>query len=848
MEGQGCDGTLVANVDDEVVVGLDATMEPFHFRGDDGRVAHGRHGVSGLCAGLHEVVDVELMAAGIGKAEGALVGAVDVGEIGGVGIDAGAGQRLLSLGIDRDQHHQGDNQLGHALWQTEEETAPLPLLALGREEADSKDLAELAILLDDALAVEQAKAMTARYLVVEDAAEGFGVHAFAVVGHGDLDVGGLLVGIDADVAASGGELAGIVGQGVEHEERQHTVGLDSRSGGTDVEFDALHEEAALALGDDVEEVVECEGLDVEAELALMKLYPAGQYTAYEDELKRSNALDFDDLLLKTYILFRDCPEVADYYSEKFNYIHIDEFQDTNKVQMLLAERLAIKHRNIFVVGDDDQSIYGWRGAKIENILEFDALYKNAKIYKLERNYRSTKKILNLANAIIANNKGRREKTLWTDNGEGARVETFVGNDENNEADYVAIQIKNLMVRYPDYDYKDFAVFMRLNALTRAFEQEFTKYGIPYRVFGGFRFFERKEIKDLLAYLKVINNPKDDESFLRCVASPKRGIGDKTLSELREYAISKGLSIREAISDLSFTTISPSARVKLANFNALLDSFKDFSDNNKVSETLKHVIEATGFNNQFTQDDEDESKLMNVGELLNSAEQFEKDNGIVTLSDYLNSVTLSSDTDDIESGNVVTLATIHSVKGLEFPCVFVVGLDEKILPISRSFGDDEDLEEERRLIYVAVTRARERLYLTRASSRYMYGSREFMAPSRFIKEGAEALGYAQPKASYSSESRYGGLFNNDSDDGLGAGRSGYSSAYAKSMLVDNKPKANANANTSAYKSGVKVKHVRFGEGTVIMVKGSADNLVVDVAFKGVGVKSLSVKYAPMEIIK
>ena len=281
---------------------------------------------------------------------------------------------------------------------------------------------------------------------------------------------------------------------------------------------------------------------------------------------------------------------------------------------------------------------------------------------------------------------------------------------------------------------------------------------------------------------------------------------------------------------------------------MLDSFKDFSDNNKVSETLKHVIEATGFNDQFTQDDEDESKLMNVGELLNSAEQFEKDNGIVTLSDYLNSVTLSSDTDDIESGNVVTLATIHSVKGLEYPCVFVVGLDEKILPISRSFGVDEDIEEERRLMYVAVTRARERLYLTRASSRYMYGSREFMAPSRFLKEGAEALGYAQPKPAYSSESRYGGLPYNDSDDGLGAGSSGYSSAYAKSMLGGNKPKANANANTSAYKSGVKVKHVRFGEGTVIMVKGSADNLVVDVAFKGVGVKSLSVKYAPMEIIK
>ena len=239
--------------------------------------------------------------------------------------------------------------------------------------------------------------------------------------------------------------------------------------------------------------------------------------------------------------------------------------------------------------------------------------------------------------------------------------------------------------------------------------------------------------------------------------------------------------------------------------------------------------------------------MNIGELINSAEQFEKDNGFITLADYLNSVTLSSDTDDINSGNAVTLATIHAVKGLEFPCVFVVGLDEKILPISRSFGDDDELEEERRLIYVAITRARERLYLTRASSRYMYGTREYMMPSRFIKEGATALGISKPKTSYSSRDSFDYSMPFESDDD-NIGGAGYSSVYAKTMLNGNKPKENENANSSAYKSGVKVRHARFGEGTVIMVKGSADNLIVDVAFKGVGIKSLSVKYAPMEIIK
>ncbi len=570
------------------------------------------------------------------------------------------------------------------------------------------------------------------------------------------------------------------------------------------------------------------------------------YQEYENELNRSNSLDFDDLLYKTYQLFKTRPEVADYYSNRFKYIHIDEFQDTNKVQFLLAERLSLTHRNIFVVGDDDQSIYGWRGAKIENILSFDKIFNDAKIYKLERNYRSTKKILELANCIISNNTERREKTLWTDNQEGARIETFVGTHENSEASYTAIQIKNLIDRY-NLCYKDFAVFMRVNALSRAFEQEFMKYGIPCRIFGGFRFFERKEIKDILSYLKIIVNHFDNESFVRAVSTPKRGIGDKTLNELKEYSSANGISMYDAIDMLNMTSIGESAKTKLFNFKTLLVSFESYAEKNSISELIEFIIDSTGFNEQFEEkSEENTSKLMNINELKNSAEQFEKDNVGSNLSDYLNSVTLSSDTDDINDGDAVTLATIHSAKGLEYTCVFVSGLDEGILPVSRSFDAEEDLEEERRLMYVAVTRAKERLYLTRAMSRYMYGKREYMSESRFLKESRSVLGYGskiekreKPKYNYGEDYSF-----EDSGNTFGGG---YSSDYAKTFLKSNKPKENTNAEYGKYKTGVKVKHAKFGEGTVIMVKGEGDNIIVDVAFKGFGIKSLSAKYAPMEII-
>ena len=568
------------------------------------------------------------------------------------------------------------------------------------------------------------------------------------------------------------------------------------------------------------------------------------YKAYDDKLAKSNCLDFDDLLFKTYELFVKCPAVADYYSDKFEYIHVDEFQDTNKVQFDIIRRLALKHGNIFVVGDDDQSIYGWRGAKVENILQFDEIYKGAKIYKLERNYRSTKKILSLANCIIANNMGRRDKKLWTDNSEGSKVEVVALDDEIYESKYLASQIRSLMSRNDDR-FSDFAVFMRVNALSRAVEQEFAQNGIPYRVYGGFRFFERREIKDVLSYLKVVLNPSDDESFLRAIISPRRGIGDKTLKELRDYCASNFIPLYEGLARINETTVSGSSKIKLVNFKHLLDSVGAFAKENPVSKTIQFVLDSTSFLDQFSEKNEENiSRVMNIDELKNSAEMFEKDNPYLSLSDYLNSVTLSSDTDDVGNGDVVTVATIHSAKGLEFKNVFIIGADENILPLERSAFDEAELEEERRLMYVAITRAKERLYILRANSRYLYGRRNLMNPSRFLKEGAAALGLPIAKSrNYSFNNGRSRYDENAFSDDVGPG---YSSAYVKSMINDSHRPREIKSN-SVYKSGMRVKHPKFGEGIVISVKGTGGNDIVDVAFKGIGIKSLSAKYAPMEIL-
>lgn len=573
------------------------------------------------------------------------------------------------------------------------------------------------------------------------------------------------------------------------------------------------------------------------------------YAAYDKMLQRSNSLDFDDLLMKTYMLFEKFPEIADSYSERFKYIHVDEFQDTNTVQFAIIQRLSIKHGNIFVVGDDDQSIYGWRGAKIENILRFDDIYRGAKIYKLERNYRSTKKILELANCIIKNNFERRDKELWTENSDGTRIETFVASDENGEAQYVAMQIKALMSRNENVNYRDFAVFMRLNALSRAFEQEFLKYGIPYKVFGGFRFFERKEIKDILSYLKLVNNNFDDESFIRSVGTPKRGIGDKSLTELREYAAANGMSMFHAIDYIDGTTIGNSAKIKIKNFKALIENFYDFSRGNTISGLIEEILRVTDFKAQFDEKtEENDNKLMNIDEFVNTAKLFEKENGEnAVLSEFLNSVTLSSDTDDMNGDNTVTIATIHAVKGLEFKNVFVAGLDENILPLARAKDDKKDLEEERRLMYVAVTRAKERIYLTRAASRYMYGRRDNMIPSRFLSEAKPVLA----KFTDGAPLEKGAYVKRDYDNKIYSGGStvsgGYSSGYAKTFLENNRPKKQQLSADCDYKAGDRVRHTKFGEGIVVSVKGTSENTVIDVAFGGIGIKSLAIKFAPMEKI-
>ncbi len=577
------------------------------------------------------------------------------------------------------------------------------------------------------------------------------------------------------------------------------------------------------------------------------------YARYEEELKNANALDFDDLLIKTLELLSNDDEVLEYYAHKFKYIHIDEFQDTNTVQFKIAKLLASHHRNIFAVGDDDQSIYGWRGAKITNILHFEKHFQGAKVYKLEQNYRSTKSILNAANLIIKNNHHRKSKTLWTDNGDGDKIETYIGYEESEEASYVVTKIKSLI--NGGKKASDFAILMRVNALSRAFEQELLKYNIPYKVYGGFKFFDRKEIKDLTAYLRIIANPLDNEAILRVINVPRRGIGDKTVEAMREHAIKNNLSVYDALLDLESLPLSASPMARLKGFKDLIYKLILKGTSLTVVELIKEVISETGFLAQFEENTEENiDKRMNVSELVNSAEEFSKLNKGASLLDYLSSITLSSDTDEMNEGNFVTVATIHAVKGLEFDTVFVVGLEETIFPISRAVGSPDELEEERRLMYVAITRAEKRLFITRARSRYLYGNRAITAESRFVKEISPLLDKIEGGRASSGTSVYerrpsGSEYGYYSDEpspsriigGVKSFTSGFNSNGVKSVNLTN----SRGGGSSKYKSGMKVKHAKFGLGTVIAVKN--DGKIVDVAFQGVGIKSLASEIAPLEII-
>ena len=599
------------------------------------------------------------------------------------------------------------------------------------------------------------------------------------------------------------------------------------------------------------------------------------YRAYCEHLKRNNAMDFDDLLTQTLRLLETDKEALEYVSGRFKYIHVDEFQDTNRVQYEIVRLLSYVHGNLFAVGDDDQSIYGWRGAKIENIFNFEKDFRGAKVYKLERNYRSTKNILKLANAVIRNNGRRKDKVLWTNNADGASAQYYQAETENDEALYVARTISDLMTK-EGYRYSDFAVLMRINALSRAYEQEFAKYNIPFKVFGGFKFFERKEIKDLLAYLRVINNPFDSEAVVRIVNVPKRGIGAKTIETLEQYANETELSVYDAVLAVDELPLNAGSKQKVRSFGALLKELVIKGATMGADELIREVINDCGIMAMYADDtDESINKKANIDEFVNSIDEFCKMNKGATLSDYLNQVTLSSDTDEMDETEYVTVATIHSVKGLEFKAVFAVGMEENIFPVSRAAYDDGELEEERRLMYVAITRAEKRLFFTRSRSRYLYGERSMTLPSRFMRELEPVLGkeVCSPYDEYTRRDL--GSFGRSSYAGYGARRSfsrrtdadedefGYqsdlpaqsgtasfraSAGYERTKSVGTYAGNPSQKDYAAFRTGVKIHHPKFGDGLIISTRGEGAAKIANVSFPGLGIKSLSVQIAPITIIQ
>ncbi len=605
------------------------------------------------------------------------------------------------------------------------------------------------------------------------------------------------------------------------------------------------------------------------------------YKSYDERLSSNNSLDFDDLLLATLRLLRKDEEVRSLLSDRFKYVSVDEFQDTNRVQYEIIKLLSKSHGNLFAVGDDDQSIYGWRGAEIKNILQFDKDFPSAKIYKLQRNYRSTGSILSLANEIIKHNGTRRDKTLWTDRGDGDVPEYYQADEETGEAMYASRVIVQAV--RGGAKFSDFAVLMRINALTRPYEQEFNKYGIPYKVFGGFKFFERKEIKDVLAYLRLVSNPFDDEAFTRIINVPRRGIGDRTVELLENYADSAKISLYQAALSAQNAALTPSAQIKIKTFGNLIKEFVICSQTMTVEQLVKKVISDTDMRAAYTDGtDEGDSKLANLDEFTASVEDFTRLNPMAGLDEFLNQITLASDTDEMDEGEYVTLATIHSVKGLEFKQVIICGLEDGIMPTSRAENSPADMEEERRLMYVAVTRAQDKLYLTRSKSRFLYGRREPTRPSRFISEGVNTLGiteethsnYGTRAGGYAANSGYG----SGHSSGYGSNRGGYSNGnyargsysnggYAKKSSVEddfgyqsdlpsgggasaaksyggfvNKPKKTAGCK---YAVGNIVEHKKYGVGIVCAVSGGG--AVIRVDFRGKGVVELSAAFAPLKII-
>ena len=596
------------------------------------------------------------------------------------------------------------------------------------------------------------------------------------------------------------------------------------------------------------------------------------YTMYQQTLRTNNSIDFDDIIMLTVQLFLEHPDRLEYYQEKYKYVLVDEYQDTNKTQFLLISLLTAGTGNICVVGDESQSIYGFRGADITNILNFEKEFPSAKIIKLEENYRSTKNILNAANEVIKNNSSKIDKVLWTQNKEGEKINYKTLNNEYEEVEYVVETIDDLC-RKENKKYSDFAVLFRTNAQARVLEEVFMRTGTPYKLIGGIKFYARKEIKDIISYLKLINNKNDNIALKRIINEPKRGIGDTALDKLDQMAQDKGASIFELIQDnLNLAGLRSAGNIIL--FRDMMNDLMANKETFKVSDLIKRVLKVSGYEDMLNAEGtkETEIRFENLMEFIGVAIEFENENAENTLEDFLDSIALVSDVDNLdESTEAVTLMTMHSAKGLEFDDVFLVGMEEGLFPSKRSIEEDASTEEERRLCYVAITRAKDQLFLTNTKKRTLYGSTSFSLPSRFIDEIPDNL--LTEDSIENKESR--GIKRQSSflDDEYKRVETYLSNrdrvqTTRGTMKPQNKPKIGVSVESflknlggaaaapqkqmqpgeMKYKVGMEVKHKKFGVGTIQNIEPEGDDFKLEIMFENSGFKRLMANFTPLEIIE
>lgn len=599
------------------------------------------------------------------------------------------------------------------------------------------------------------------------------------------------------------------------------------------------------------------------------------YERYQKRLKENNAIDFDDIINYIIKILIENPDVLQYYSNKFEYVLVDEYQDTNKSQFTLVTMLASKHGNITAVGDNDQGIYSFRGADISNILNFEKDFPGTKIIKLEQNYRCTGNILKVANAVIKNNEVKYDKKLWTENDVGNLPKVFSADNEYDEGKYIAEQIEHL-IREEKYKYSDFAVLYRMNTQSRAIEEILRREDIPYKIVGGLKFYERKEIKDIISYLRLVQNPADNLSLNRVINEPKRGIGKTSLDKIAQISEENNISMYQVIKNAEIYGLN---RVYLNSreFIDCMESIIAKKDELTISELVKKILKDTGYTRALENENtiEAENRIANLEEFLNVAVEFEEESADNGLSDFLEGITLSSDLDNMEEAEEsVTLMTLHSAKGLEFPVVFLVGMEEGIFPGYKSIGEQKELEEERRLCYVGVTRAKENLFLTNSKQRTTFGSTTHNPPSRFLQEIPKELldGYEDAvtsmpkKENIFGDSGYTWSYGSKNNGNIKTyknvepqyatsatsvqknnGITGFAFRTAESFLNNIGKKSNNNIDFSAYQSGVRVYHKKFGEGTINYVEPEGEDLKVDINFDKVGHKRLMAKFANLEVL-